>query len=271
MPDNTVTVVYIADVVGEAGRNALKKHFPGIISRFHPHLVICNAENASGGYGLTERNYHELIHLGIDVLTSGNHIWDKKEIMGHINAMERLLRPANYPPGVPGRGAIIIPVRNEAIDVEVAVINLMGRVFMLPVDCPFQTIDALLEVFRARTPLVIVDFHAEATSEKQALSYYLDGRVSAVIGSHTHVQTSDARVLDGGTGYITDAGMTGPVNSVIGMDITQAVSRFLYTMPGRLKVATGRCMVQGLMLELEIESGRCVKIEPFTYTTKEGD
>lgn len=245
----------IGDVVGQPGRRAVSRLIPGLRQELGLDLVIANGENAAGGYGITPDTAEELLHGGVDILTSGNHIWDQKEIIPQLDEGLPLLRPANYP-AAPGRGYLIQD--------GVMVLNLMGRLFMPTLDCPFQAANrALAEVQeQGESPaVVIVDFHAEATSEKQALGWYLDGRVSAVIGTHTHVGTVDARILPKGTAYLTDVGMTGPVNSVIGSDANAVIDRFLTGMPQRAAVAGGPALLNAVMVEVDRETGQALAIQ----------
>ncbi|MEJ5330773.1 MAG: TIGR00282 family metallophosphoesterase [Desulfobaccales bacterium] len=246
-------ILFVGDIVGSPGRRAVQELVPRLVDRHLVDLVVANGENAAGGIGITPQVAEELLNLGVDVLTSGNHIWKHKEILPYLEESERLLRPANYPPGTPGRGWAVV---ETAAGRRVAVLNLEGRVFMSPLECPFRTADRLLAELPSDLAAIIVDFHAEATSEKQALGYYLDGRVSALIGTHTHVQTADERVLAGGTGYITDVGMTGPLNGVIGMKKEIILERFLSQRPQPFKVAAAQVQLQGVLLELT-DDGRC--------------
>lgn len=246
-------ILFVGDIVGSPGRRAVQELVPRLVDRYLVDLVVANGENAAGGIGITPQVAEELLNLGVDVLTSGNHIWKHKEIVPYLEESERLLRPANYPPGTPGRGWTVV---ETAAGRRVAVLNLEGRVFMSPLECPFRTADRLLAELPQNVVAVIVDFHAEATSEKQALGYYLDGRVSALIGTHTHVQTADERVFPGGTGYITDVGMTGPMNGVIGMKKEIILERFLSQRPQPFKVAAAQVQLQGVLLELT-DDGRC--------------
>ena len=215
-------------------------------------MVIANGENAANGRGITARNMHELLDAGVDVVTSGNHIWDQKEIISYMDAQVPLLRPVNYPNGVPGQGYLVQD--------GVLVVNLMGRTFMLDVDCPFRTMDRLLAELPSVPKIVFVDFHADATSEKVAMGWYLDGRVSAVVGSHTHVPTADARVLPKGTAFISDAGMSGPVISIIGNEIQAVLNRYLTQMPGPLPVAEGPATIGAVLVEIDDASGRALSI-----------
>jgi metallophosphoesterase (TIGR00282 family) len=253
-----VKLLFIGDVVGKPGRRAVAAFLPDLISEHDVELVVANGENAAGGYGLTGTVIEELTDLGIDCITTGNHLWDRREVMSILEKEQRVLRPANYPPGVPGLGWNIFTGRHGT---QVAVLNLMGRVFMKDIDCPFRTADAELERLSSRASVIIVDFHAEATSEKMAMGWYLDGRVSAVVGTHTHIQTSDARILTGGTAYITDVGMTGPFDSVIGMRKELALKRFLTQLPARFDVASSDVRLNGLLLDIAPDTGLAEKVE----------
>ena len=253
-----VKILYIGDIIGSPGRKAVKTLLPGLRGRYKPDLVIANGENAAGGFGITAEIYHELLEMNIDIITSGNHIWDRKEIIDYLPTAKRLIRPANYPEGVPGRGSIVFECPSG---IKVGILNLCGRVFMESLDCPFAAGLKNVERLRKDTPVVFVDMHAEATSEKMALAWYLSGKVSAVVGSHTHVQTSDERILPGGTAFITDAGMTGPVDSVIGIEKELVIKRFLTQMPTRFEVADKGVEFQGVFVEADSESGRAVRIE----------
>jgi metallophosphoesterase (TIGR00282 family) len=255
MPDK-LRILFLGDIIGHPGRQALKQLLPGLLERSSPDLVIANAENAAGGSGITEEIARELFQK-VQVLTSGNHVWDKKESLGYLDAEPRLLRPANYPPANPGKGVYF----HESEDGwTAAVLNLQGRVFMEPIDCPFRKADELLERIRARTPVVIVDFHAEATSEKQALGWHLDGRVSAVIGTHTHVPTADEKILPGGTAYLTDVGMVGGYHSVIGIRPDQALARFLSGRPQRFEPAKDGLLLSAALVEVDAATGKALSI-----------
>lgn len=251
-------ILFIGDVVGRVGRKLLVGHVDRLVDRHFVDLVVVNGENAAAGYGLTASVLKELYDAGADVVTTGNHIWDKKEIYPILDQDRRLLRPANYPPGLPGCGQGFF---ETASGLKVAVLNLEGRVFMKNLDCPFRAADSLVKELRQVTPVVLVDFHAEATSEKQALGFYLDGRVSAVIGTHTHVQTADERILAGGTGYLTDVGMTGSHDAIIGNQKEAALERFLTQMPVRLEVAKKDPQLCAVLLTIDEQSGHCTKIE----------
>lgn len=249
-------ILFIGDLVGRPGRFALTEILPKLIDEFKPDLVIANVENAAGGFGVTPTIADDLLNSGVDVMTSGNHIWDRKEIYGYIKESTRLIRPANYPKGTPGRGSALV-VSDSGI--KVGVINLAGRVFMDALDCPFKSADKELETLKDKAEIIIVDMHAETTSESMAMGWYLDGRVSAVIGTHTHVQTSDERILPGGTAFITDAGMTGSTDSVIGMKKEFVLERFTAQMPVRFEVATEMVELQGVFVR--IDGGRAIEIE----------
>jgi metallophosphoesterase (TIGR00282 family) len=254
MPDN-IGVLFIGDVIGRPGRRALVKHLPGLRQKFDPDVVVVNAENAAGGVGITEKICQELLGLA-DVLTSGNHIWDKKEALPLLESEPRLLRPANYPPVNPGKGSFVLNKGRQRI----GILNLQGRVFMEPIDCPFRVADKEIESLRGKTPVIIVDFHAEATSEKQAMGWYLDGRVSAVIGTHTHIPTADERILPQGTAYITDIGMVGGYNSVIGIRRDQALDRFLTSRPQRFEPGKDGAVFSSVYVDIDSSTGRALEI-----------
>jgi metallophosphoesterase (TIGR00282 family) len=249
-------IFFIGDIVGAPGRRAVEELLPRVVDRHLIDLVVANGENAAGGIGITPQVAEQLLNLGVDLLTSGNHIWKHKEILPYLDETDRLLRPANYPPDTPGRGWTVI---ETAIGEKAAVINLEGRVFMNPLECPFRTVDTILAALPPQVNITLVDMHAEATSEKLAMGWYLDGRVSAVIGTHTHVQTADERILPKGTGYITDAGMTGPINSVIGMKKEVILERFLSQRPQSFKVATQDIQLQGVVVHVHGD-GHCQEI-----------
>jgi metallophosphoesterase (TIGR00282 family) len=230
-------------------------------------FTIANVENAAGGFGITEQISRKISAYGVNLQTSGNHIWDRREIRDYLGTEPLLLRPANYPAGAPGRGVHV----EALIDGRaVGIINLQGRVSMPPLDCPFRTADGCLSIIGDRTRIIVVDMHAEATSEKKAMAHYLDGRVSAVIGTHTHVQTADEQILPKGTAFISDAGMTGPHDSIIGMKHDAALKRFLFGMPYRFSCATGDIRMQGVILDLDDETGKAKSIERYTVKAPEG-
>lgn len=250
MQDN-IRFLFIGDIVGKPGRSALRSILPGLIDKLKIDFIIANAENAAGGFGITQNVAMEIFQQRVHVLTTGNHVWDKKEEIDYIAKEPYILRPFNYPPGVPGQGSIVY----ELNGLNIGVINLAGRVFMTPVDCPFR--EGLREVERLSsiTKIIIIDFHAEATSEKMALGYFFDGKVSAVIGTHTHVQTADERILPKGTAYITDVGMTGPIDSIIGIETQQIIDRFLYQMPRKFEVAKGRTVFSAVVVDVNTKTG----------------
>ena len=252
-------ILMIGDVIGKPGRRAVKSLIPSLRLDHGIDLVIANGENTAGGFGLTLDTANELLESGVDILTSGNHIWDQKEIIPYLDERLPVVRPANYP-DAPGRGSLI---HNN-----VMVMNLMGRVFMPALDCPFRTADRILEEVAAsgKPPVIIVDFHAEATSEKQAMGWYLDGRVSAILGTHTHVGTVDSRVLPRGTAYITDVGMTGPLDSVIGSETGIVLERFLTGMPQRLAVANGPVLLNSVLVDIDQDTGKALTIERMDRT-----
>ena len=246
----------VGDIFGEPGRTALARLLPGLRQQHAIDFCVVNVENAAAGFGVTPAIARQFLAEGADVLTSGNHIWDKREIVEDIARENLLLRPANYPVCTPGVGHISVKCGPH----KVAVLNLMGRVFMLPIDCPFRKADEIVPELRRETPIVLVDMHAEATSESQAMGWHLDGRVSAVIGTHRHVQTADERVLPGGTAYITDVGMTGPTEGVIGVDRDVILQRFLQQMPARFEPAKGPAALHGAVIAVDPDSGRALDI-----------
>ncbi|HSW38359.1 MAG TPA: TIGR00282 family metallophosphoesterase [Acidobacteriota bacterium] len=250
-------ILFLGDIFGKPGRRLVHDHLRNLINEHRIDFCLANAENAAAGFGVTPPIAEDLFDCGIDVLTSGNHIWDKRAISPYLSEQPRLLRPHNYPRGVPGSGFFI---GDTDCGVRLAVLNLQGRVFMAPIDCPFTTGSSAIEQIRKQTSIIIVDFHAEATSEKQALGWYLDGRVSAVIGTHTHVMTADERILPKGTAYITDLGMTGPHDSIIGSEQDAALDRFLRQLPNRLEPASGNLRICGVVIEVDETSGRALSI-----------
>ena len=246
-------ILVIGDIIGKPGRKAVKEILPGLCDEYNIDLVVGNGENAAGGLGLTPSTAEELFDSGIDVITTGNHIWAYKEIIPYLDSELALLRPLNYPPMNPGRGYLL---KNNVL-----IINLVGRVFMGHVDCPFRAMDQLLAEFEHKSIPIIVDFHAEATSEKVAMGRYLDGRVSAVLGTHTHVGTADAHILAGGTAYVTDIGMVGPIDSVIGDDPDSVINRFLTQIPSRLSVGKGKVSFDAILVEVDEKTGKAVDIK----------
>jgi len=263
-----MTILFIGDIVGRAGRDLVQKGLRALVDLYDVDLTIANAENAAAGFGLTRDIGETLLEWGIEVMTSGNHIWDKKEVLEYIAVEPRLLRPANYPAGVPGRGSFVAQTRDGR---SVGVVNVMGRVFMAPLDDPFAVALREIEAVRHRARIIVVDMHAEATSEKIAMGWHLDGRVTAVIGTHTHVQTADERVLPGGTAYLTDAGMTGAHDSIIGMEKEPSLARFLNGMPAKFEPASGNPRLNGAVIEADDKTGRATKITRISYSAEELD
>jgi metallophosphoesterase (TIGR00282 family) len=253
-----VKVLFIGDIFGEPGRRALARAVPKLVAQRQIDIVIGNGENAAGGFGITPELAEELFDLGLAVITTGNHAWDKKEILDYFPREPRLLRPANYPSGVPGYGSVVV---ESASGEQLGVLQLMGRAYMPTLDCPFQVAKKELAVLKKRTVAVIVDMHAEATSEKMAMGHYLDGEVVAVVGTHTHVQTADDQILPKGTAYLTDIGMTGPLHSVIGVKKELAIEKFLTGMPRRFEVASGPSVFCAVLLELDARLGKALSIE----------
>lgn len=249
-------ILIVGDIVGSPGRTALARVVGQMRSAGEVDFVVANAENAAGGRGITPALAEDLFRAGADVLTTGDHVWDQKELAKHIDKEPRILRPANYPPACPGKGSITA----ETPAGRVTVIDLVGRVFMGPADCPFRTVDQILNA-GGLGKIVIVDLHAEATSEKIAMGRYLDGRVSAVVGSHTHVQTSDETILPKGTAYITDLGMTGPKDSVLGRDVESIIKKFITGMPTPFDVATKDVCLEGVLITVDDKTGKAAKIK----------
>lgn len=252
-------LLFIGDIVARPGRDLVRKHARALATRHAADLVIANGENAAGGAGITRDNALEILGAGVDVITAGNHVWDKRETLEFIGNEPRLIRPANYPAGTPGAGSYVATARNG---VKVGVVNVMGRLFMNAMDDPFATAARAVEQLSADGVRVIfVDFHAEATSEKLALSYFLDGKVTAVVGTHTHVQTADERILPGGTACLTDAGMTGPHDGVIGMDKDAVIARFITALPARFESAAGDARLNGVLITADAATGKATAIE----------
>ncbi len=250
--------LFIGDVVGKPGRDCLQKILPKMINNQTYDLIVANGENAAGGSGITEKVYYQLKETGVDLVTGGNHTWDKKDVFNFIDREPDLIRPLNYPPGTtPGSGCRILERRG----LKIAVINLIGRVFMGPADCPFRTAEETIAGIKAETPMIIVDMHAEATSEKQAMGWFLDGKVSAVIGTHSHVQTADERILPGKTAYITDVGMAGLYNSILGVDKEGPLQRFLTQMPHKLEISKGKEIFNAVEIEIEETKGEAQSIK----------
>ncbi|HEY5626319.1 MAG TPA: TIGR00282 family metallophosphoesterase [Nitrospira sp.] len=251
-------VLYIGDIMGEPGRRAVARAIPRLVSQRKIDVVVGNGENAAGGFGITPDLAEELFKMGLAAITTGNHAWDKKEILDYFPRERRLLRPANYPEGVPGYGSVV--VRTTAGE-ELGLLQLMGRAYMPTLDCPFQTAKREMAILKKRVAAVLVDMHAEATSEKMAMGHYLDGEATAVVGTHTHVQTADEQILPRGTAYITDVGMTGPLHGVIGVKKELAIEKFLTGMPRRFEVASGPTVFCAALIELDARIGKALSIE----------
>lgn len=256
-------VFFIADIVGESGLNLLETMFPPIREKYSPDFIIANAENSHEGRGLNRSIVRRLYEIGVDVITGGNHSFDKWKIFSYMKTDEKLLRPLNYPKGNAGYGYGVYPVKDR--DLKMGVLNLQGRTFMPDIDDPFATSEWALERIKKETDIIFVDFHAEATAEKLAFAWTVDGRVSAVIGTHTHIPTNDARILPQGTGYLTDAGMTGPFDSVIGMDKKTSIRRFTLGTPQRYKIADKDNRMCGVYLEIDPGNGKCILVEPVIF------
>ncbi|MGE3511003.1 MAG: TIGR00282 family metallophosphoesterase [Vicinamibacterales bacterium] len=259
-------LLFIGDIVGRPGRELVRRGLAYLVDQHQVDLVIANAENAAAGFGITREIGDQLLEWGVDVMTSGNHIWDKREAIDYIGAEPRLLRPANYPVGVPGNGSYLARTRDGQ---PVGIINLMGRVFMHDLDDPFAVVHRELETLRHRARVIFVDFHAEATSEKVAMGWHLDGKVTAVVGTHTHVQTADERILPKGTAYLTDVGMTGPHDSIIGVETAAALGRFLTGMPARFETASGNPRLNAVVIEATDDTGKATDIERLSYSMDE--
>ena len=251
-------LLFVGDIVGSPGRRILKDHLADMVQQRGIDLAIVNCENAASGFGITPRLAEELFTAGADVLSGGNHIWDRKEILEYFPHQPRLLRPANFPDGLPGSGLFTGKTRTG---IDYAVLNLQGRTFMAPIDCPFRAAERELARIPPETKIIVVDMHAETTSEKQAMGWFLDGKVSAVVGTHTHVMTADAHVLPKGTAFITDVGMTGPHDSIIGMAKETIIERFLKSLPARFEVAEGDVQLHAVVIDADEESGRARSIE----------
>lgn len=257
-----MNILLIGDIVGRPGRNILKSLLLEVQKQHNISFTIANAENAAGGRGLTHAIMDELISYGIDVLTMGNHVWDNKDIFNFIDNEHRIIRPVNYPAYCPGQGYHIF---KAAFNIRIAVINASGRVFMPALDCPFRTVDRILDKIKDQTDIIIIDFHAEATSEKLAFGYYFDGRADVVAGTHTHIQTADERILPQGTAYITDLGMTGPRISILGMEKEAVIEKFLYQRPVRFEVAGGSSQLQGAVISIDEAEMKVNGIKRISY------
>jgi metallophosphoesterase (TIGR00282 family) len=261
-----VRILFVGDIFGKPGRDIAQKAIPALIDRRGIDLVIANVENSAAGFRVTGDIAETILKYGVDVMTSGNHIWDKKEVLEYIPRQTRLLRPANFPAGVPGRGAWVGKTRTGE---PVAVINVMGRVFMQPLDDPFAVVLREIEAVRGKARVILVDFHAEATSEKVAMGWHLDGRVTAIFGTHTHVQTADERLLPKGTAYLTDVGMTGPHDSIIGVTVEAALGRFVSGMPARFEAATGPGRLNAIIITADPATGKATAIERLNLSAQD--
>jgi len=261
-----IRILFIGDIVGRPGRELIRRGLAALREYHQIDLVIANVENAAAGFGITREIGDELLDRGIEVMTSGNHIWDRKEAIDYIGAEPRLLRPANFPARVPGNGSYLA---RTAGGIPVGVVNVMGRVFMVSIDDPFAVVLKEIEALKPRARIIFVDFHAEATSEKMAMGWHLDGKVTAMVGTHTHVQTADDRILPRGTAYLTDVGMTGPHDSIIGVEVEAALGRFLTGMPARFETAEGNPRLNGVIVEADQDTGRALEIERISYSLEE--
>src|SRR5690349_992317 len=259
-------ILFIGDIVGKPGRELIRKGLPALVDRVEADLVIANAENAAAGFGVTRDIGDSLLEAGVHVMTSGNHIWAKKEVIDYIATQPRLLRPANYPAGAPGRGSYLAQTGDGR---AVGVVNVMGRVFMSPLDDPFAIVLREIEALRSKTRIIVVDFHAEATSEKIAMGWHLDGKATLVDGTHTHVQSADERILPNGTAYMTDAGMTGPHDGIIGMEREPSLARFLTGMPTKFEPATGNPRLNGVLVTADDKTGRATGVTRLSYSDAE--
>jgi len=261
-----MNILLIGDIVGRPGRVIVERSLSALRDERQIDLVVANCENAAGGAGITPRVADDLFRAGVDVLTSGNHVWKKKEAFELLKLDHRVIRPANYPDGAPGSGSTIVETLSGQ---KVGVLNVMGRVFMEALDCPFRTAERELARLKLVTPIVIVDMHAEATSEKVAMGWFLDGKVSCVFGTHTHIPTADERILPNGTAFITDVGMTGPYDSVIGRRVDQILERFLHQLPLRSEVAEGNVQLRGLLVDVDAKTGKAQSVERITKQLNE--
>jgi metallophosphoesterase (TIGR00282 family) len=251
-------LLFIGDIVGELGRDTLKALLPQLKQKYQPDFIVVNGENAAGGRGITQKIAKEFYQWGVDLITMGNHTWDQKEIFDFIDEDSQLIRPANFPPGTPGRGFGFVSHSKG----NLAVINLQGTTFLPPIDSPFRSVDELLSTIKSKAKYVLIDFHAEATSEKIAMGWYLDGKVSAVVGTHTHVPTADARILPNGTAFITDVGMVGPRDGILGMQKDAVIKKFITQLPVRFEVETGEWQFNAVCITLDPSTGFAKKIEP---------
>ena len=261
-------ILFIGDIFGRPGRDIAHRAIPALVKKYGVELVIANVENSAAGFGVTGDIAETILKSGVDVMTSGNHVWDKKEVLDYIPRQPKLLRPANFPAGAPGRGTWI---GNTQSGEPVAVINIMGRIFMAPLDDPFAVVLREIEAARAKARVIIVDFHAEATSEKAAMGWHLDGRVTAIFGTHTHVQTADERILPKGTAYLTDVGMTGPHDSIIGVTVEAALGRFVSGLPSKFEPATGGARLNGIVITANPANGHATAIERLNLSAADID
>ena len=259
-------VLFIGDIVGKPGREMIRKGLAAIVEHHGVDCVIANAENSAAGFGITRDIGDALLGWGVDVMTSGNHVWDKKEAMDYIATERKLLRPANYPAGVPGRGSYLAQTGDGR---AVGIVNVMGRVFMTPIDDPFAGVLTEIDGLRSKTRVIVVDFHAEATSEKIAMGWHLDGKATLVVGTHTHVQSADERILPNGTAYLTDAGMTGPHDGIIGMEREPSLARFLTGMPSRFEPASANPRLNGVLVSADEKTGRATSVTRLSYSEQE--
>ena len=261
-------ILFIGDIFGKPGREVARRAIPALIERESLDFVIANVENSAAGFGVTGDLADAILSSGVDAMTSGNHVWDKKEILDYIPRQPKLIRPANFPPGTPGRGSYVGKTRTGE---PIGVINVMGRIFMQPLDDPFAVVQKEIEAMRGKARVILVDFHAEATSEKVAMGWHLDGRVTAVFGTHTHVQTADDRILPKGTAYLTDVGMTGPHDSIIGVTTEVALGRFLNGMPARFESATGPGRLNAVLVTADRSTGRATAIQRLNLSSTDVD
>jgi len=258
-------ILFIGDIFGEIGRKALRESMPELKSNYNPDFCIANGENAAGGRGISYNTALEIFDSGIDAITMGNHTWARKEILKIIDSGIRIVRPANYPKGVPGKGRLIV----EKNGMRLAVVNLLGRIYMdQPVDCPFQTIDRELSYLKGQADYILIDFHAEATSEKIAMGYYVDGRASCMFGTHTHIQTADEKILENGTAYITDVGMTGPAEGIIGVDKDLIIKKFTLGLPVQHEPAKGKAQINAVIVTINEVNNKLSEIKRINYIKK---
>jgi 2',3'-cyclic-nucleotide 2'-phosphodiesterase len=261
-----MNLLFVGDIFGKPGREIARRAIPALVATRQIDLVIANVENSAAGFGVTGDIGETILEYGVDVMTSGNHVWDKKEVLEYFPTQPRLLRPANFPAGVPGRGSYVARTRTGE---PVGVLNLMGRVFMTPLDDPFAVALREIESLRAKARVIFVDFHAEATSEKVAMGWHLDGRVTAIVGTHTHVQTADERILPKGTAYLTDTGMTGPHDSIIGVTVEAALGRFITGMPAKFEAASGPARINAVVVTADPATGKATAIERINLSAQD--